>query len=58
MTMRSTTSHFAWLGLEVLLAIIICFLILALAWSHNVTFDMTPTRDHTLSDQSQWQAVT
>jgi len=50
---RSTGGHFAWLGVEILLAGIIGFLVLAIAWSRNVTFDMTPTRDHTLSDQAQ-----
>ena len=53
MRIRSTGAHFAWLGVEVLLAGFIGFLVLAIAWSHNVTFDMTPTRDHTLSDQAQ-----
>ena len=50
---RSTGAHYAWLGVEILLAGIIGLLILAIAWSRNVTFDMTPTRDHTLSDQAQ-----
>jgi ABC-type uncharacterized transport system involved in gliding motility auxiliary subunit len=50
---RSTGAHFAWLGVEILLAAVIGFLVLAIAWAHNVTFDMTPTRDHTLSDQAQ-----
>ena len=50
---RSTGAHFAWLGVEILLAAVIGFLVLAIAWSNNVTFDMTPTRDHTLSDQAQ-----
>ncbi len=53
MRIRSTGAHFAWLGVEILLAAVIGFLVLAIAWSHNVTFDMTPTRDHTLSDQAQ-----
>ena len=53
MRIRSTGAHFAWLGVEILLAAVIGFLVLAIAWSNNVTFDMTPTRDHTLSDQAQ-----
>lgn len=50
---RSTGAHYAWLGVEILLAGLIGLLVLAIAWSRNVTFDMTPTRDHTLSDQAQ-----
>jgi ABC-type uncharacterized transport system involved in gliding motility auxiliary subunit len=50
---RSTGAHFAWLGIEILLAGLIGLLVLAIAWSRNVTLDMTPTRDHTLSDQAQ-----
>jgi hypothetical protein len=42
-----------WLGVEIFLAALIGFLIIVLSWSHNVTFDMTPTHEHTLSDQSQ-----
>lgn len=53
MRIRSTGAHFAWLGVEILLAGLIGFLILAIAWSRNVTFDMTPTREHTLSDQAE-----
>jgi ABC-2 type transport system permease protein len=50
---RSTGAHYAWLGVEILLAAVIGFLVLAIAWSRNVTIDMTPTREHTLSDQAQ-----
>jgi len=50
---RSTAAHWVWLGVEILLAAVICFLVLVLAWSNNVTLDLTPTREHTLSDQSQ-----
>ncbi|MBY0277941.1 GldG family protein [Candidatus Binatia bacterium] len=53
MRIRSTAGHFAWLGVEIALVGLICFSILAIAWSRNVTFDMTPTLDHTLSDQAQ-----
>lgn len=53
MRIRSTAGHFVWLGVEIVLVGLIGFLILAIAWSRNVTFDMTPTLDHTLSDQAQ-----
>ena len=53
-TRRSSTAlHVTWLGIEVLLAVVIGALLLVLAWAKNVTFDMTPTKDHTLSDQAQ-----
>ncbi len=35
---------------ELLLAAVVAGLLLALAWAHNVTFDLTPTKEHTLSD--------
>jgi ABC-type uncharacterized transport system involved in gliding motility auxiliary subunit len=50
---RSTAAHWVWLGIEILLAVVIGFLVIVLAWSHNVTFDLTPTKEHTLSDQAQ-----
>lgn len=53
MTSRSTAANVVWLGVEALLALAIGFLLLVLAWAHNVTLDMTPTREHTLSDQAQ-----
>ncbi|MFM7143975.1 MAG: DUF4350 domain-containing protein, partial [Alphaproteobacteria bacterium] len=36
-----------------LLAASVAALLLALAWAHNVTFDLTPTKDHTLSDAAR-----
>lgn len=53
MTSRSTALHYVWLGAELLLAIVIAFFVVVLAWANNVTLDMTPTREHTLSDQAQ-----
>lgn len=50
---RSTAVHSVWLGIEIFLALVIGLLIIVLAWSHNVTFDLTPTKEHTLSDQAQ-----
>lgn len=50
---RTTGAHYAWLALEIALVGIICILALAIAWSRNATLDMTPTREHTLSDQAQ-----
>jgi len=52
-TARSTTLHYVWLGAELLLVLVIAFFVLVLAWANNVTVDMTPTREHTLSDQAQ-----
>ncbi len=45
--------HYVWLGAELLLAIVIAFFVIVLAWANNVTLDLTPTREHTLSDQAQ-----
>ncbi|MFM7735678.1 MAG: Gldg family protein, partial [Alphaproteobacteria bacterium] len=41
------------LAAELLLAASVAALLLALAWAHNVTFDLTPTKDHTLSDAAR-----
>lgn len=53
MKSRSTTMNWVWLGVEALLALTIAFLVIVLAWAHNVTLDLTPTKEHTLSDQAQ-----
>lgn len=52
-TGRSTGAHFAWLGVEIFLVGLIGLLIIVLAWAHNVSFDLTPTKANTLSEQSQ-----
>lgn len=53
MIARPTAMHAVWLGVELLLALLIGFLLIVLAWAHNATLDLTPTREHTLSDQAR-----
>ena len=45
--------HLAALAAELGLIGVIGVLVLALAYAHNVSFDLTPTKEHTLSDQAQ-----
>lgn len=53
MTSRWSIWHFFASGLEMLLAATIGLLLLALAWAHNVRFDLTPTKENTLTDQTR-----
>jgi ABC-type uncharacterized transport system involved in gliding motility auxiliary subunit len=50
---RSTLLHVLALAAELFLAGLIGFLLLVLAWANNVRFDLTPTKENTLSDQAQ-----
>jgi hypothetical protein len=50
---RATLRQVAALAAELGLAALAAALLLALAWAHNVNFDLTPTREHTLSDPAQ-----
>ena len=51
--MRLPWRHVAALALELLLAAAVAGLLLALAWTRNVTLDLTPTGEHTLSDAAR-----
>ena len=53
---RGSLKHVLALAAEMILAAIVSILLLALAWAHNVRFDLTPTQEHTLSDQAQRSA--
>ncbi len=50
---RAMLGNVVALAAELLLTAVIGLLLLALAWAHNVSFDLTPGREHTLSDQAQ-----
>lgn len=49
----ATRRHVLALAAEIALVAIVGALLLALAWAHNIRFDLTPGREHTLSDQTQ-----
>ena len=53
MRSRATLVHAAALAAELGLAGVVGLLLLVLAWAHNVRFDLTPTKENTLSDQAQ-----
>lgn len=50
---RASLRHVAALAAEAALVAVAGALLLALAWSHNRVFDLTPGRSHTLSDQAR-----
>lgn len=50
---RQTAKQMLALAAELVLVALIAILVLALAWAWNVRFDLTPTKEHTLSDQAQ-----
>jgi gliding motility-associatede transport system auxiliary component len=53
LTSRYTSRHVVALAAELGLAGVIALLVVVLAWAHNERFDLTPTKEHTLSDQAQ-----
>jgi ABC-type uncharacterized transport system involved in gliding motility auxiliary subunit len=50
---RPPLRHVLGLALELGLAGAIAVLVVVLAWAHNERFDLTPTKEHTLSDQAR-----
>ncbi len=49
--------HLAALAVEFGLIALIGLFLLAIGYAHNVSFDLTPTKEHTLSDQAQRTAA-
>ena len=50
--MKGAGWHLAAVGLELALVALIGLFVLALGHAHNVSFDLTPTKEHTLSEQA------